>query len=62
MWLIWACRDREGFEDSWMYPTQELLSELRDELDLGSAPKEGQGGSLGHSRYKRPWHWLPEMR
>lgn len=45
-----------------MYPTQELLSELREELDLGSAPKEGQGSSLGHSRYKRPWHWLPEMR
>ena len=47
-----------------MYPTQELLSELRAELDLEDARPEGVAGpqGLGQSRYKRPWHWLPAMR
>lgn len=47
-----------------MYPTQELLAELRAGLDLEHASPEGTAGSqgLGQSRYKRPWHWLPEMR
>ena len=46
-----------------MYPTQQLLAELRAELDVDDASPEGPSGpqGLGQSRYKRPWHWLPEM-
>ena len=56
-----AYREREAKEASWMYPTQLLLAQLRAELDLDDSAREGSG-SCEDSRYRRPWHWLPEMR
>lgn len=44
-----------------MYPTQELLRQLRAELDLDESSRESSGNSED-CRHKRPWHWLPEMR
>ena len=44
-----------------MYPTHNTLAQLRAELDLDDSTKEGSG-SCEDSRYRRPWHWLPEMR
>lgn len=53
-------QDRQGREGSWMYPTQELLKQLRAELDLDEPSRESSGNSED-CRHKRPWHWLPEM-
>lgn len=57
---VQSTQDRHGREDSWMYPTQLVLRQLRAELDLDESTRESSDSSED-CRLKRPWHWLPEM-